>query len=184
MSNVPRSQRSQSSAQFVQTARELVKITLSRYNTSNKKMKDYLKDVLLIPVTRMYRDIMFIRRLYSKDDTNSILRIKLCQKTLGTLDYIASMLDLIYLSHIDGIQGSSGFTENQWSSWINTNNEESALIYGLMRKEIDALRKRHFNPLNFEDDSDRKRWQDIEDKLGISIYEDELNERLNQLNDL
>lgn len=176
MSNVVAAKRTESSVQFVQTARDLVLKSISRYNRISKRSKDFMLEGFINPLLRVYQDVMFIRRLYTKDDTNSLLRIKLCQKVLGKLDYLASMLDIFY----DQEQSSLEITPNQWSEWIRLINKETFLINGLRKKELESIRKRHFNPLDLENEEDRIRWQKIEEELGISMFEEGLNEELNK----
>jgi len=179
MSNVIKAKRTLSSAQFLQTSRELVKVSITRYNKCSKRMKDYMLQTFIIPVTKLYMDVFYVKKLYSKFDVNCILRVKLCEKILARLEYLSSMLDLYKVFD----QASLEITDKQWDEWQNLINEDMMYISGLKKKELTNFREKHFNPLDFSDENAAAKLQKLEKQLGISMFEEDLIAELNLAND-
>ena len=87
------SKRSESSVQFVATARELVKYTTQKCLKLPKRLTFFISTDLVKTAQEIYKDAIYIKTLYQIEYINE--RIMLCEKCISRCEYIASMLDIV-----------------------------------------------------------------------------------------
>lgn len=126
------SKRSESSVQFVATARELVKYTTQKCLKLPKRLTFFISTDLVNTAQEIYKDAIYIKTLYQIEYINE--RIMLCEKCISRCEYIASMLDIVKIY-------TPELPEKIFTRWIEILDYEISLLKGLIKKDKERIQE-------------------------------------------
>lgn len=126
------SKRSESSVQFVATARELVKYTTQKCLKLPKRLTFFISTDLVKTAQEIYKDAIYIKTLYQIEYINE--RIMLCEKCISRCEYITSMLDIVKIY-------SPELSEKNFTRWIEILDYEISLLKGLIKKDKERIQE-------------------------------------------
>lgn len=138
--SVIESKRDLSRMQYVKIAQDLLKFTTQRCLKLPKRLTFFISTDLVKTAQEIYKTVLHIRSYYSRSDVSQ-KRLDLCDYVLARLDYLASMLDILYI--YAPIQEPSNVNKNKrmimtpktFERWVALIDEETLLIKGLIKKE-------------------------------------------------
>lgn len=119
------SKRSESSVQYVTTARDLLKFTTQKCLKLPKRLTFFISTDLVKTTQDIYKIVLHIKTLYKTDKIEK--KIELCEKVISLLNYVYSMIDIIKVY-------SPNFSASAFERWIELVNKETALIKGVVKK--------------------------------------------------
>ena len=123
--SVPTWRRKESKLEYVNTARELVKYTTARCLKLPKRITFFISTKLVDATHEIYSNVLHIQSLYSKTEEHKQKRLELIEASLAKLNYLASMLDILY------IYTENKMTDNQFETLSKMIYKETALLKGL-----------------------------------------------------
>ena len=119
------SKRSESSVQYVTTARDLLKFTTQKCLKLPKRLTFFISTDLVKTTQDIYKIVLHIKTLYKTDKIEK--KIELCEKVMSLLNYVYSMIDIIKVY-------APNFSVSAFERWIELVNKETALIKGVVKK--------------------------------------------------
>lgn len=123
--SVPTWKRKESKLEYVNTARELVKYTTARCLKLPKRITFFISTKLVDATHEIYSNVLHIQSLYSKTEEHKQKRLELIESSLAKLNYLASMLDILY------IYTENKMTDNQFETLSKMIYKETALLKGI-----------------------------------------------------
>lgn len=123
--SVPTWKRQQSKMEYVINARNLVKYITERCLKLPKRITFFISTKLVDASHKLYIDILYIQSLYSKTEEHSKKRLELIEESIALLNYLSSMLDVLY------IYTEGKMTNKQFETLSNMIEKEIVLLKGL-----------------------------------------------------
>ena len=129
--SVPTSQRSESSLQYIETARKIAKEVLAYTVRIPKRHWQRLANPLCSHATEAYYHVQSANRIYIKSESDYDHRRSHLLDSLGHLDHVASLLDIAF-----DVQDKPN--ENVYLQLAELIDHERKLISGVMKRDQDA----------------------------------------------
>lgn len=123
--SVPTWKRQQSKMEYVINARNLVKYITERCLKLPKRITFFISTKLVDASHKLYIDVLYIQSLYSKTEEHSKKRLELIEESIALLNYLSSMLDVLY------IYTEGKMTNKQFETLSNMIEKEIVLLKGL-----------------------------------------------------
>lgn len=125
--SVPEWKRLPSKMEYVKNAMELVKYTTQKCLKLPKRLTFFITTDLVKTVQDIYKDVIYIKTLYTTTAEHETKRIELVESATAKLEYLASMLNVLYA------YAEKTFTEKRWEKWTELIEKQIALLKGLKK---------------------------------------------------